>query len=227
MSTSYSLQCRPQRNSKKLAADCFQLAGSVAMLEVVAMTPRAVIRASGRKPDVRHEASRVHRPPRWNGGLLATSGARAAAGENRTHWWSPAGSSDNLLAAYRGFPPRTAGPWLLDVELLSEVLGKSLHQQAREYVGRTGGREGNDDADRPRRIGLRARRERPSCYRAAEESDEGAPLHSITSSARSRNDSGIVKPSALAVVRLTTRSNLVGCSTGMSPGFAPRRILST
>src|SRR5437016_1037929 len=24
-----------------------------------------------------------------------------------------------------------------------------------------------------------------------------------------------------------TRSNLVGCSTGISPGFAPRRILST
>jgi hypothetical protein len=31
----------------------------------------------------------------------------------------------------------------------------------------------------------------------------------------------------LAVVRLMMRSNLVGCSTGMSPGFAPRRILST
>ncbi len=41
------------------------------------------------------------------------------------------------------------------------------------------------------------------------------------------NDSGIFSPRALAVVRLTTRSNLVGCSTGMSPGFAPRRILST
>src|SRR5215831_19169184 len=53
---------------------------------------------------------------------------------------------------------------------------------------------------------------------------EGA---SITSSTRSRNDSGIVRPSALAVVRLMTRSNLVGCSTGMSPGLAPRRILST
>src|SRR5436190_3786897 len=35
------------------------------------------------------------------------------------------------------------------------------------------------------------------------------------------------RPSTLAVVRLMTRSNLVGCSTGMSAGFAPRRILST
>jgi hypothetical protein len=52
-------------------------------------------------------------------------------------------------------------------------------------------------------------------------------LHSITSSARNRNDSGIVSLSALAVVKLITRSNFLGCSTGMSPGFAPRRILST
>jgi hypothetical protein len=36
--------------------------------------------------------------------------------------------------------------------------------------------------------------------------------YSIISSARSKNDSGIVSPSALAVLRLTTSSNLVGCS---------------
>src|SRR5262249_36956842 len=53
---------------------------------------------------------------------------------------------------------------------------------------------------------------------------ELAPPHSITSSARSNNASGILSPSALAVVRLMTRLNLVGCSTGMSPGFVPRRI---
>src|SRR5215831_12883388 len=41
------------------------------------------------------------------------------------------------------------------------------------------------------------------------------------------NLSGTVRPSALAVVRLMMRSNLVGCSTGRSAGFAPRRILST
>ena len=51
--------------------------------------------------------------------------------------------------------------------------------------------------------------------------------YSITSSARIRNESGMVNPSALAVVRLTTRSNLVGCSTGISLGLVPRRILST
>src|SRR5262249_55048295 len=51
--------------------------------------------------------------------------------------------------------------------------------------------------------------------------------HSITSSARASSMGGTSRPSAFAVVRLMTRSNLVGCSTGMSPGFAPRRILST
>src|SRR5262245_36042419 len=54
-----------------------------------------------------------------------------------------------------------------------------------------------------------------------------AAPHSITSSARASRVSGRVRPSAFAVVRLMTRSNLVGCSTGRSPGLAPRRILST
>src|SRR5262249_8510648 len=54
-----------------------------------------------------------------------------------------------------------------------------------------------------------------------------ATLHSIHSSARSRNDSGILRPSGLAVVRLTIRSYLVGCSTGRSSGLVPRRILLT
>jgi hypothetical protein len=51
--------------------------------------------------------------------------------------------------------------------------------------------------------------------------------HSKTSSARLRMDGGIVKPSAAAVFRLTTSSNLVGCSIGRSLGLAPLRILST
>jgi hypothetical protein len=51
--------------------------------------------------------------------------------------------------------------------------------------------------------------------------------YSITSSARASSEGGTVRPSALAVIRLMTRSNLVGCSIGRSAGFAPRRILST
>src|SRR5262249_23175937 len=55
----------------------------------------------------------------------------------------------------------------------------------------------------------------------------GAFTHSITSSARASNVARISTPTAFAVVRLMTRSNLVGCSTGRSAGLAPRKILST
>ena len=51
-----------------------------------------------------------------------------------------------------------------------------------------------------------------------------APVYSITSSARSRIDGGIARPSAVAVLRFTTISNLVGSCTGRSPGFSPRRM---
>src|SRR5262245_17289369 len=51
--------------------------------------------------------------------------------------------------------------------------------------------------------------------------------YSISSSARSRNDSGTVRPIAFEVLRLTISSSLVGSWTGRSPGFAPLRILST
>lgn len=49
-------------------------------------------------------------------------------------------------------------------------------------------------------------------------------VHSITSSAVASSDCGIVRPSALAVFRLITSSNLVGCRTGSAPGCSPLRI---
>src|SRR6516162_7673714 len=52
-------------------------------------------------------------------------------------------------------------------------------------------------------------------------------LYSITSSARSKIDCGTVRPSALAVLRLTTISNFVGNCTGRSPAFAPLKMRST
>src|SRR4029077_316535 len=55
----------------------------------------------------------------------------------------------------------------------------------------------------------------------------GHRAYSITSSARASSDGGTKRPSAFAVVRFTTRSNLVGCSIGRSAGFAPRSIWST
>ena len=51
--------------------------------------------------------------------------------------------------------------------------------------------------------------------------------YSINSLARARRDVGTLRPSALAVLRLITNSNLIGACTGMSAGFAPLRIRST
>src|SRR6516164_10258043 len=73
---------------------------------------------------------------------------------------------------------------------------------------------------------LGERREWPCCCRAAEQAHKLPPLHSITSSARTRNDSGIFRPIAFAVFRFTTNSNLTGICTGRSVGFAPRRTWS-
>ena len=55
-----------------------------------------------------------------------------------------------------------------------------------------------------------ARRAATRRSRASNQRDELAPLHSITSSARARSVGGMVRPSALAVLRLMTSSNLVG-----------------
>src|SRR5262249_40058003 len=86
---------------------------------------------------------------------------------------------------------------------------------------------GAEEADHRECRLLRARRQRPRSGRAAEERDEGAPFHSMTSSARSRSVGGIVMPIALAALRFTTSSYLDGCSISRSAGFAPRNTLST
>src|SRR5262249_16324023 len=78
---------------------------------------------------------------------------------------------------------------------------------------------------------LRACREWPPGCCASEQRDERAALqlrvHSITSSARCWRIQGTSRPSALAVLRLTLSSNVVGACTGRSPGFSPRRTRST
>jgi hypothetical protein len=54
------------------------------------------------------------------------------------------------------------------------------------------------------------------------------PQHQrITSVAWKRSEGGMVRPSAWAVLRLMTRSNCMGRSTGRSAGLVPLRILST
>jgi hypothetical protein len=51
--------------------------------------------------------------------------------------------------------------------------------------------------------------------------------HSITSSARTSSDGGIVRPRVFAVLRLITSSNFVFCWMGRSAGLAPLRIFPT
>src|SRR6187455_1060500 len=70
------------------------------------------------------------------------------------------------------------------------------------------------------------RGKRPCRHRAAEKRDELAPSHSITSSATARSLSGTSIPSALAVLRLITKENFVGCTTGKSVGLAPFKTRS-
>src|SRR5262245_11458525 len=87
-------------------------------------------------------------------------------------------------------------------------------------------RTAEESYHRHRRL-LRACRKRPR-RRAGEQHDElAASLHSITSSARASTVGGISMPSALAVLRLTTSSYLVGACTGRSAGFSPLRMRST
>src|SRR5262249_58990107 len=113
------------------------------------------------------------------------------------------------------------GPAILDDDVLTldkasffEALAKStqtvLDHRARRSVV--------EEPDHRHCRLLRARRERPR-RRTAEQRDELAAFHSITSSARASTAAGISRPSALAVLRLITSSYLVGACTGKSAGF--------
>jgi hypothetical protein len=70
----------------------------------------------------------------------------------------------------------------------------------------------------------RARHNRPRRRRAAEQRDERAAIHSITSSVRARSCGGTVMPSILAASALMTNSNFDACITGRSMGLAPLRM---
>src|SRR6516225_8898107 len=127
---------------------------------------------------------------------------------------------------------------VLDHEWLAKPRRQPLSYQACHDVGATSGGKSDNDAHRSRRISLRPRdarhsRERGSTRGQMQKSSAGKfqveppSHHSITSSARASSVGGTVRPSILAVLRLMLSANLVGCSTGKSPGFAPFRILST
>src|SRR5262249_34897588 len=83
---------------------------------------------------------------------------------------------------------------------------------------------GAEHSDHRHRRLLRARRERPRSRSAAEQRDELAALHSITSSASASSLGGMSRPTAFAATTLMTSSHLLVISTGRSPGFAPLRM---
>src|SRR5262249_33469045 len=105
----------------------------------------------------------------------------------------------------------------LDVTGLPQALAESGQGRFRR-ASRGAGKE----PDHRHRCLLCARRERPRS-RAAEQRDELAAFHSMTSSARASSVAGISRPRALAVGRLMTSSNLVDCTTGSSAGLSPLR----
>src|SRR6516164_6121582 len=117
-------------------------------------------------------------------------------------------------------------PAILDRHILAlDVAGFTDAMPECGQIARTIGRRAAEEPDHWHRRLLRARRERPSSRQAAEKRDElAAPHHSITSSARTSTDGGIINPRAFAALSLMTSSNLVGNSTGKSPGLAPLRI---
>src|SRR5947207_399768 len=67
----------------------------------------------------------------------------------------------------------------------------------------------------------------PLCAKSRPMQRSKRDRYSITSSARPSSVAGTSMPSALAVDRLMTSSNLVGCWTGKSAGLVPLRILCT
>src|SRR5262249_60550321 len=120
-----------------------------------------------------------------------------------------------------------------DIELYVAADGPTQQRQRLQERPDTGlpdrivGGSRHQHADPPHSLRLlRPCCKRP-CRRAAEQRDELAAPHSITSSATNRMSRLIVSPTSLAAFTLMTSSNLVGRSTGKSAGFAPLSILST
>src|SRR5262249_2090401 len=167
-----------------------------------------------------------------------------AAGENdrngcrgrlrRERSWRAIGTNHRDLSAHE-FPCErrqlihlTFRPTIFDADIaVFNVAGltQALAEGGND-ISECPGRSAVEEPDH-RQFWLRARCERPRGCSAAEQRDERAALHSITSSARTINVIGTWSPIPLAALRLRISSNFVGCSTGRLEGLAPRRILST
>ena len=128
---------------------------------------------------------------------------------------------------------------LSSASIFGQALLRARHAATRCGVGATDRRHGQHS-----QYGslLRARthksdlmsaliRNRPKCCGATKSTlcanRRHRRAHSINLSARASSVSGIVRPKAFAVSRLITKTKLVGCSMGRSPGFATRKIFAS
>ena len=66
-----------------------------------------------------------------------------------------------------------------------------------------------------------------TCREQLQQQVSSQQTYSITSPASARSIGGTVNPNVCAVLRLITKSNLVGCNIGRSAGFSPLRIRPT
>src|SRR5262249_38743358 len=118
------------------------------------------------------------------------------------------GGLELRLRNLRGVHPRIIRGWRAGLEATP---CRTLAREAESMASRVMTRAMSQDHDPPHSLCLlRARRERPRGCSTAEQRDERAAHHSITSSARANSVAGSSRPRALAVLRLTTSSYLVG-----------------
>src|SRR5262249_18039408 len=150
------------------------------------------------------------------GGRLGRKGRRGAANRG-DHRHLTAHKVSRQRRQLIVLPQREA---VLERDVFSLDKARLLQALAERGQGNSVGRrfDGEIADNRDRTLLLRARRQRPRRCRGAEQRDELAPSHSIPSAASASSLSGIWRPSAFAVFRLITNSNLVGCWTGSSPG---------
>src|SRR5207247_1839078 len=147
----------------------------------------------------------------------------AAARDNHGH-----GTANELGRKHRQPVILIVGPAIFDCHVLAldEAGFVQALTEGRDMSDQRTGRHAAEKTDHRHRL-LRARRERPRRRRAADERDELAAFHSITSSARASSVGGTSMLRAFAVLRLITSSYLVGFCTGRSAGFSPFRMRST
>src|SRR5262249_14075575 len=165
------------------------------------------------------------------GNLHEHDGHRAGCLQQRTHA-DTAGGQDHVRRERDQFRDISAVvslvqiPAMLDLHVAADRPAQLLQtlQERRAACWRNGfpRRLAHEHADAPHALPLlRPRRERPPNRRAAEQRDDIAAVHSITSSARASSVGGTSRPSILAVAKLMTSSNLLACMIGKSAGFAP------